>query len=1030
MSDFLDLDLNGGDDEDAQDNKVVKPSRLVAVPLEQATTLHPLHEQARVEIFGSPDPAGFIAHVCNNRVTLPEDNLPSQMHLPGCLAGMNTRSQWAAGVPFMCILPYVSITDHAIGGAMNDAAGFFLKEQLKLVGMPVDETFFTHLLRFPKPSHMNQYRPAHMKAGGVYARADVLGCQPKVVVGLGSDVLKSFYGKDAKWTNYRGDIHDWHGTKIVPTLNHHQFSMSHGGLEVFQMDLKRAVDVALRGYVPVKKFLDHKVARTVDEVRAFVEEAHLKLDERKQLKGLEPWLAFDTEFGNDVAHQDPWDYCLTLQFSWASSTARLIKFRYTGGRKVFSDEDEQLVIKMLRTVFEREDVRLLGHHLRVDVGKLANMGFQIDEKLGTGLDTMLIHHCLYGSDDEHGLDQLVRKYAPEYGPYWRELEEWLSNNEKSKKLLYGYRDIPDEILDPYALYDADATFAAAEILVEKLRAVPILWDLYWNITAPCSLHLLDVERQGIPVDLVRAGQLRDLYRPTYEAILAELRDRVEWPDFNPQSKNQIAALLFSTTRYKGKDVEKNVPKGAKVLALKPLCDTSKYPKDWAEIEDAGLEELYTPSTKAKYLEIMVLQHPECTELKLLQQLSVLGTFLKGYLADPQINEHGVLEDGGSIIHNVWPDGRARGHLQQMTSTGRYSMRKANLQTSPKKQETSALKVFIERRYGMSLKEYNEKCKPGKDGSPPQIPKDQQFTLPSMKSCYIAPKGSMFIEVDFKTAEVCLAAYASGDPLLIAIIEQGRDIHSETAAKAFELPELVDLESVLSQLKNGDKSAYEHWAEQIKKKHEALRTAAKTVVFGILYGRGAMALGRELQQQGVNVTGEQCQQLIDQFAKTYSTCWAWIQGNMAHAIEHEWVANVYGRRRYFPGVRRLSASQKAAAKRQAANSPIQGSIGDLIAVAGINFYRFRYHTEIGKRLGFKLLVPIHDAFLIECKVEHIEAVKQVIQYCMSDMNTIPGTNGKTIGVDIEVFKRWGEKIKPPEGQKKVPYEQLVEMANAA
>ncbi len=104
---------------------------------------------------------------------------------------------------------------------------------------------------------------------------------------------------------------------------------------------------------------------------------------------------------------------------------------------------------------------------------------------------------------------------------------------------------------------------------------------------------------------------------------------------------------------------------------------------------------------------------------------------------------------------------------------------------------------------------------------------------------------------------------------------------------------------------------------------------------------------------------------------------------------------------------MSEKDQKAAKREAANSPIQGSVAYLLSMAGVLLYRFRYQTDIGKQIGFKVLLPIHDAFLVECPAQYLAEMKKILELCMTTLNPVPGTT-KSIGCKIDVFrKRWGE-----------------------
>lgn len=177
----------------------------------------------------------------------------------------------------------------------------------------------------------------------------------------------------------------------------------------------------------------------------------------------------------------------------------------------------------------------------------------------------------------------------------------------------------------------------------------------------------------------------------------------------------------------------------------------------------------------------------------------------------------------------------------------------------------------------------------------------------------------------------------------------------------------------------------------------------------MYGRGSRALAREIGKKGVPITEEETELIIESFKTSYPVGWAWMAANMNSAIENGWVQDVFGRRRYFTGIEHLSPSQQGAARRQASNSPIQGSVAGLLSVAGINLYRFRHHTEWGQKIGFKIQLPIHDAFLIETPKNFIKETIAAVKLFMGPMAKIPGTD-RHLGVDITVYERWGKKMK--------------------
>jgi DNA polymerase I-like protein with 3'-5' exonuclease and polymerase domains len=807
------------------------------------------------------------------------------------------------------------------------------------------------------------------------------------------------------------------------------FATDYGDLGVFQSEFRRAYEVVEGLYNPKRAKEDYTVATTLEEVKALLE--RIRLDSPKRI-------AMDTEWGNDVA-RDEFRYTLSIQLAWSKGKAGFIQLRKHEERnkyyreeeygkankagikktrsvlvdpgplcgvRIYSKEDEQQVWNLVADLLRTPAIQLCGHHLRVDVEEFNRNGANIDEKLIDGFDTMLVHNVLYG-DDSQGLDHLTRKYCPDYGAYWSELEAWLSSTGKRNyHLQFGYRDITLDILTKYGLLDADITWQVAEVLDKELEASPALKSYYYTIAAPTSLHLLDVERQGLLIDEQRRMEIREEYIPVYESLLADIRKMINWPDFSPSSKVQLAYLLFGES-VKYKDWAKaalNCPKDVKLLKLTPLQNTDKYPRPWDDIVANGEEHLHTPSTKSNVLDILANTHKDIVEVKVLKHLSVIGKLISTYLVPITLNEFGVPQDGAGLHNNIRSDGRAITKLSQITETGRYTSSKANLQTWPKKQETAVIEALVWQKFKLDLKDYKAKC------SSNEIPESDRIQAVKFKSIVIAPPGHSLIEVDFKNAELFLWAYCSGDKKLIDICTSGRDMHSEGTVSAFKITHLADeLVIALEKLKKGDKEAYNAWSDKVKANYEALRTSYKAIIFGVIYGRGAPAVARELNKSGVNVSVADCEKIISNISDSYPVGWAWLQTNMDHAIEHGWVEIPGGRRRYFTGSKSLPRHIQSAIRREASNFGPQGEVALLLSKAGINFYNHRYKTDEGKAITYKLLLPIHDAFLIEVKDEHVTEMKRIIKECMSTNNKIPGTN-YNLDVDIEVFKRWGEKEK--------------------
>jgi len=974
------------------------------------------------------------------------------------------RAQGWKKLKYLIILPGPSSLEHADLVPMHPRTqgGRFLRKQLEHAGIDPQDVVVTYAARFALPEHMKNYAQAHFKSCRPYLMADIRECQPDVIIAIGAWALKALYGHQSKLDSVRGSVMYFEGVPVIPTVSHLAFFSGHANLSVFQGELSKAREIADRVYSVKKVETDYRMVDSVAGVRTLCDE--IRLSGTKHI-------SFDTEFGNDVAREEftytlsvqlcwaegkaafiklrdqvevekpiPevktfWDWAKdnykdpVMLFDENESSKVRAQKRYSNyvqreydavpwekcvhyhmehngkyyltGQKFLSEEDEATIWSELQQLMLDKRWRLDAHHLRVDAEQFHRNGVNIDDRIEDGFDTMLVHHALYGDEDQ-GLDHLVRKYAPHFGAFWQKLEDWLDSAGRGGHLRFGYRDIPLDVLVPYACKDADATYQLADILAKELDDRPTTKALYFNHIAATSQHLLDMERHGILIDEDKRQQLYGQYKPVYDQLLARLREHINWPNFNPGSDQQVQSLLFSSTVYKNKKV---APEGVRVLKLKPLFNTDKYPMRWEEIEPSK-RKLHGPSIKATTIELMQHIYPDVVELRWLKSLSVIGKFLTTYLKPQSLNEFGVVEDGKGFHNNIDRFGRVHTRIGQLTQTGRYTSQKANLQTKPKKQEAAAFAAMVDFYFECSVKEYEKRCDTEYTG-PDKIESADQLHIDTFASCFIPEPGYVFIEADFKTAELFIWAYCSGDKELIKVLDMGRDLHSEVACKSFQLPPGKDLPAVIAALEAGDPKPYKEWNAKFKAEYEPERIAAKAVNFGIMYGRGPGALAAAIGQQGVDMSREDCQKTIDGFGQNYPVAWEWICQNSIKAILEERIENVFGRCRYFQGARNMPSTRQAAIGREAKNAPIQGTVADLLAQAGNNLYRFLHKTQVGAKFDIRVLLPVHDAFLFEIPRDQVEAAKKVISMCMSTMNKIPGTD-YYLQLDVEVMEQsWGD-----------------------
>lgn len=1005
--------------------------------------LHADHIKAVNAICPELDAVGAGTHICSNGFVLPEADVGHVWHIPISWLGdsydsyrqvnMQRRFGWKK-LPYLFVLPYPSFIDidRQIALCPESRAGSFMRRELNLVGIDLSNILVTYACRFALPEGKTSYSQRHKACNFPYVLLDIAATLPSVIVLFGAMAVNSVFGNKVKFGTYHGSVVNCKfGDTSIPVITTGSplaFVSGYSNLSVFRSELKSAKAIVEKSVVQVvKPEPDYKLLQSVSEIVEFC----------KWLKAQKPrHIAFDTEFGSDVAREE-FSKTITLQLAWAADKARLILFRKyippqtywivspTGKERsddkprpvkcrklkteakrkdIYTEEELKLIWAALADLFSDKDIRLDGHHLRVDIDRFHKAGFPIDARVKDGFDTMLVHHVLY-SDEEQGLDHLVRKYAPEFGAYWHELENWLTCNGYAAQIVYGYNNIPDDILIPYAYADAAATWVVAEQLEKALSDFMTLKALYWDHVAKTSYSLLRIERNGLLVDEDRRMSLLPIYQTVYDAILNKLRESLCWPDFNIRSRVHIQSVLFDKAEYKGKSP---TPPGVKAFGLTPLYNTDKRPKEWNEIVLMGDELKHSPGVKATVLQVLFSNNPEIVELKWMYQLSVLGKFLSSYLKPVSLNKYGVVTDGKGFHNNICADGRVRTHFSQLTESGRNSSRKPNLHTSPKRQEEAAQDIFIDHYLGLSREEYKFRCNAKKCPPDQLIPADKRVKIPKWKSCIIPAPGWVLVEVDDKSAELYMLAYLSNDTDMIKLLTSGRDMHAETAVKSFNLLPNAAMADAIIALESGQKSVYLAWLDEVKHGYSDYRVAAKSVRFGVLYGRQSRALALEVKRvSGLDIGKEGAQAIIDHIAQANPVAWKWLQAQGRHALEYGWIDNAYDRRRWFHGVEHMSKAEQSAVTREAKNHPLQGTVAEVNARAGQLFDEFIDH-KIDPELDFKVLLPIHDAYLFEVKEEHVLKFKVVVELCMSTLNIIPGTNYH-LDVDIDVMSRWGESI---------------------
>lgn len=222
---------------------------------------------------------------------------------------------------------------------------------------------------------------------------------------------------------------------------------------------------------------------------------------------------------------------------------------------------------------------------------------------------------------------------------------------------------------------------------------------------------------------------------------------------------------------------------------------------------------------------------------------------------------------------------------------------------------------------------------------------------------------VLLDADYSQIELRLLAEISEDEHMREAFLSGEDIHASTASKVFNVP----IEMVNSQL----------------------RSRAKAVNFGIVYGIGDFSLA-----QDIGVSRKAAREYIDNYLATYTKVDSYLNNTIADAREKGYTTTMFGRRRPIPELAAKNKNMQAFGERVAMNSPIQGSAADIIKIAMIGVHRALGESGIDA----KLILQVHDELIIECNKNCVEEASRILRSEMENAvkTTVPLTAEVSVG----------------------------------
>lgn len=582
-----------------------------------------------------------------------------------------------------------------------------------------------------------------------------------------------------------------------------------------------------------------------------------------------------------------------------------------------------------RKVVENPNVTKVGWNLKFDLQIFELYGIYVR---GTVLDGMLMKYLL-NEEKPNDLKSMVRRYLPEHGDY--------EKAEKFDKIPWDNK--PLEPLCKYGCQDTDYTLRLAMFFESKLIEIG-MYPLFRHLIMPASRVLQHAEKTGLYLDREFNQELLESYKPKIdqakanclnlprvkkfsrwlteqriskylESIESELED-MDYRD--PANKRKIAsreqkisnirAGVFTTK--KELELTREVNLGSPIDLPLLLYSKNgfnfpviKYTKDKKTNSDTDKPSTDEDTLVELRLTVKDSESPKAIFLDNLLELRGLKkmytTYIEGW--------HDKVQD----------DDRIHGQFKIIgTTSGRLSSSEPNLQQIPKTSVDANIKKQL-----------------------------------------VAPKGKLYMALDYSQAELRIMAHLSGDETYLEAFAKGQDPHLAIAAKKYG----VSYDEANKAYSDEQHPDYKVWKNR--------RKQAKQICFGIIYGIQKKLLAVKLSdpKAGIIVTPDEAQQQLNEFFQEHPKIKKFMINQEKVLVRHGYIKSLFGRKRRLPQVYSDNEQEAAYAVRLSVNMPCQSAASDMNLFASIlNYWKMRQ----GKLPFMQETCNVHDATYYLVSPEYI------------------------------------------------------------
>ena len=213
----------------------------------------------------------------------------------------------------------------------------------------------------------------------------------------------------------------------------------------------------------------------------------------------------------------------------------------------------------------------------------------------------------------------------------------------------------------------------------------------------------------------------------------------------------------------------------------------------------------------------------------------------------------------------------------------------------------------------------------------------------LRAYFVARPGWVLVDADYSQIELRILAHITGDEHMQEAFRSGADIHRSTAAKIYGLP----LEAITPRL----------------------RSSAKAINFGIMYGKGAFSLSKD-----IGVTVKEADAFLRQYLDTFPKVSGYMEKTIADAKANGYVSTLFGRRRALPELSSSNFNVRSSGERMARNTPIQGTAADVIKLAMVRVWR-RLRDEV---MESRLILTVHDELIVEAPEQEADKAARILK----------------------------------------------------